>query len=195
MAIGFRKGVGTRDAFTALAHNLSYTKRQELGAVFIDIEKAFEMVDKHVILANLVKAGVKGRILRWLENFLSDRKAFVSFQNKKSDTVTFERGIPQGSSLSPTLFNYAANSLLEAKLPRGVRIQSYADDFVMYVKHRHEHIAREQLQTALDTINQKVQELGLKLSGKKTEAMWISRTPPQMELKNRQSAGSMVKVR
>ena len=192
MAVGFRKGVGTQDAFTTLIHNLSYMKKQESGAVFIDIEKAFEMVDKHVILSNLVKAGVKGRILKWLENFLSDRKAFVLFQNKKSDTLTFEKGIPQGSSLSPTLFNYAANSLLETELPRCVKMHSYADDFVMYISHRHEHIARERLQTALDRINLKMQDLGLKLSEKKTEAMWMSITPPiwKLRINNQQVAWS-----
>ena len=43
-ALGFRKGVGTMDAITNLAHQLSKSRRNCVGAIFIDIEKAFEMV-------------------------------------------------------------------------------------------------------------------------------------------------------
>ena len=183
LALGFRKGVGTQDAITTLVHKLSEHRKRAVGAIFIDIEKAFEMVDKHVIMESLVKAGVKGKLLKWIHEFLSDRKAFVRFQGKASETKSFLRGIPQGSSLSPTLFNYAANSLLETELPVGVHVHSYADDFVVYTSHMHEHTAKERLQTAMNILARKMTTLGLKLSTQKTEAMWFHKNAPEWKLK------------
>ena len=178
-ALGFRKGVGTMDAITNLAHQLSKSRRNCVGAIFIDIEKAFEMVDQWVILDNLAKAGIKGKLLSWLQHYLTDRKGFVTFQGKQSELNPFEKGIPQGSSLSPTLFNYATNSLLETELPVSVQIHSYADDFVIYASHQHEHIVKERLQTALHLLTHKMTTLGLKLSTQKTEAMWFYKNTPQ----------------
>ena len=178
-ALGFRKGVGTMDTITNLAHQLSKSRRNCVGAIFIDIEKAFEMVDQWVILDNLAKAGIKGKLLSWLQHYLTDRKGFVTFQGKQSELNPFEKGIPQGSSLSPTLFNYATNSLLETELPVSVQIHSYADDFVIYASHQHEHIVKERLQTALHLLTHKMTTLGLKLSTQKTEAMWFYKNTPQ----------------
>ena len=178
-ALGFRKGVGTMDAFTNLVHHLSRHRRNCVGAIFIDIEKAFEMVDRYVILENLAKAGVKGKLLAWLQHYLTDRKGFVTFQGKHSTQRSFEKGIPQGSSLSPTLFNYAANALLETELPIGVKLHSYADDFVVYASHKDEHTVKERLQTALHILAHKMSTLGLRLSTQKTEAMWFFKNTPQ----------------
>ena len=178
-ALGFRKGVGTMDAFTNLVHHLSRHRRNCVGAIFIDIEKAFEMVDRYVILENLAKAGVKGKLLAWLQHYLTDRKGFVTFQGKHSTQRVFEKGILQGSSLSPTLFNYAANALLETELPVGVKIHSYADDFVVYASHKDEHTVKERLQTALHILAHKMSTLGLRLSTQKTEALWFFKNTPQ----------------
>ena len=178
-ALGFRKGVGTMDAITNLVHHLSKYRRHCVGAILIDIEKAFEMVDRNVILDNLTNAGVKGKLLSWLQNYLTDRKGCVSFQGKQSAQRSFVKGIPQGSSLSPTLFNYAAKELLKTVLPPGVKIHSYADDFVVYASHQHEHILKEKLQTALDILARKMTTLGLKLSTQKTEAIWFNKNTPQ----------------
>ena len=41
----------------------------------------------------------------WIKIFLSDRSFEVSWQGKTSETYQIKRGVPQGSCLSPTLFN------------------------------------------------------------------------------------------
>ena len=182
MALGFRKGVGTQDAFTNLVHHMSKNKTFHAGAVFLDIERAFEMIDKQVLLCSLAKSGVKGKLLLWLQSYLTDRQGFVMFQGKKSETKHFVKGIPQGSSLSPTLFNYVANALLQLKLPVGIYLQSYADDFVLYSVNRHAYILRERLQISIDLIERTLVDLGLTLSNRKTEAVWFNSASPQWEL-------------
>ena len=118
-ATGFKPGYGTRVAISILLHDISSsrTRRRRAAAVYLDLQKAFELVNKDVIRSELITAGLHGRLLAWISDFLSDRRAKVRFQNCYSNPQSFENGTPQGSSLSPTLFYYTMNIFLRLQLP------------------------------------------------------------------------------
>ena len=151
-ATGFKPGSGTRDAVSILLHDISsfQTRRRWGAVVYLDLQKAFELVNKDVILAELATAGLHGRLLAWTSDFLTDRRAKCCFQNCTSNAQSFENGTPQGSSLSLTLFNYAMNIFIRLEFPEGVRILTYADDIVIYCVDRKNILM--QLQTALNTM-------------------------------------------
>ena len=44
-------------------------------------------------------------MISWVENFLKNRNFFVSFGNYDSELGEIDAGVPQGSSISPTLFS------------------------------------------------------------------------------------------
>ena len=110
-AIGFKPGSGTRDAVNILLHDISSfrTRRRRGAVVYLDLQKAFELVNKNVILAEIATSGLQGMLLVWISDFLIDRSAEVRFQNCTSNAQSFQNGTPKCSSLSPTLFNYAMN--------------------------------------------------------------------------------------
>ena len=58
--------------------------------------------------------GVRCHLLAWISNFITKRmaKGHVQFQHTITATKQFDNGTPQGSSLSPTLFNYDMNVFL-----------------------------------------------------------------------------------
>ena len=116
----------------------------------IDIEKAFEMVSPIVILHALVSVGIHGKMLKWLQDFLTHRSGNVKYQNEKSSTVQFMNGTLQGSCLSPTLFSYVINGLLKLELPSIiVQLVAYADDLVLSCVHRDKDKVMNNLQQAL----------------------------------------------
>ena len=57
---GFTRGVGTADSIMAL---LALVDNRPAVAVFLDLEKAFELASAHAILAALVQKGVRGMLL------------------------------------------------------------------------------------------------------------------------------------
>ena len=74
-----------------------------VGAVFLDLHKAFDTVDHEILLSKLAEIGMKGSSLRWFRSYLTDRMQFVRFKNSISTTGRITCGVPQGSILGPLL--------------------------------------------------------------------------------------------
>ena len=90
-ALGFRHGTGTTDAVATVLNNVSTIKAlgpecsTRSAAVFLDLEKAFELVSSTVVLNVLAKKGIKGKLLSRIRRYLEDRKETVVFQGHCSD--------------------------------------------------------------------------------------------------------------
>lgn len=60
----FRKNTGTAD---------------NIATLVLDLEKAFELADPTTITSIIVEKGVKGKLLAWTADYLTDRQATVKF--------------------------------------------------------------------------------------------------------------------
>ena len=84
---------------------------------------------------------------RWLANFLSGRSAQVKLNGKLSRTRHIHNGVPQGSTLSPALFNLFLHDL--PPRPPNIKLYSYADDLTITTKHPNITTAQTHLQAYL----------------------------------------------
>ena len=100
-----------------------------LDIVFLDYQKAFDSVPHRRLLKKLNNYGIKGKLLMWLKDFLSDRMQQVTVGNSCSEWGRVTSGVPQGSVLGPVLFLLYVN-----ELPTLVRshIKLFADDAKIY---------------------------------------------------------------
>ena len=59
-------------------------------AIFIDLKKAFDVVDRNILLEKLSIYGYRGHVWNLLKSFLADRKQFTSIDGFDSDLESFE---------------------------------------------------------------------------------------------------------
>ena len=176
---GFTRGRSTADSISTL---LALINNRPAVAVFLDMEKAFELANPDSILDLLVTKGVKGRLLAWVADYLRGRCARVKFQGRVASYQDFPNGTPQGGILSPFVFNLLMEALVSLLFPEGVNLLSYADDLVLVVSPGRSN--KIQLaQRALDQIATKCEELGLKISPDKTKAIFFNDANPNTLLR------------
>jgi hypothetical protein len=115
---------------------------------FLDLQKAFDTVPHQRLLRKTDSYGIKGKILKWIQDFLSNRTQHVVVNGTSSTPQKVRSGVPQGSVLGPVLFILYVNDMPEA-------VQSslllYADDAKMYRPIRSTADV-EQMQTDIDAL-------------------------------------------
>lgn len=80
------------------------------------------------MLEALAEKGVTDRLLLWLHGFLAGRSARVRFQNCLSTPQPHSLVTPQGSCLSPLLFNDLIDKLFSSSYGLGVMLLRYDND-------------------------------------------------------------------
>ena len=110
---GFRKNHSTE--FAALEFRDKIIHYMDNGnipvGIFINLPKAFDTIDHNILVAKLEFCGVKGLSNKLLKNYLTNRQ-YVSLEDKNSNLLEINTGIPQGSILGP-LFLIYVNDLVK----------------------------------------------------------------------------------
>ncbi len=112
---GGRAGRTTTDALLYLGQRIkdAWRKGHVATVLFLDITSAFPSVNHARLLHNLRKRGVPEELVRWIENFLTDRCTQLKFDDYTSPPLRASTGLPQGSPLSPILYLFYSADLLE----------------------------------------------------------------------------------
>jgi len=151
---GFRQNHSTLDVLATRDTNITeaITKKQHLILIALDIEKAYDMVWKENVLIILQKWKITGNMLNFLHSFLLDRKFQVKIGKVLSDNLDIENSLPQGSSISVTLFLVAINDIF-INLQNPIKYTLFADDCNIYCRGDNIKTTVELLQTALKSLN------------------------------------------
>ena len=99
----------------------------ELDVIYCDFMKAFDKVPHRRLVYKIDKYGIKGNILGWIENFLTNRTQIVKIGNSESTISDVTSGIPQGSVLGPLLFVLYINDLPDV-VDKDSFVYLFADD-------------------------------------------------------------------
>ena len=103
--------------------------RMGVHALFLDFRKAFDMVDHGILLRKLAELNINKNLWLRIQSFLDGRSQQVKLNSFLSTVSPCPAGVPQGSVISPTLFNVYVNDV-EDSIPNSLAVNThkYADD-------------------------------------------------------------------
>ena len=101
-----RKNYSTEQAILELTDNLKMKidNNEAICSIFLDLSKAFGTVNHQILLQKLYRYGIRGVPLQWFKSYLESRTQNVDVENAKSNPLSIQCGVPQGSTLGPFLF-------------------------------------------------------------------------------------------
>jgi hypothetical protein len=93
--------------------------------IFLDFAKAFDKVPTRRLLKKVRAHGITGKLLAWIENWLTNRRQRVILRGEFSDWIEVLSGVPQGSVLGLLLFLIFINDLDASEISA---LAKFADD-------------------------------------------------------------------
>ena len=104
---GFRSNRGTADMIFAVRQLQEKAREQHipLYAAFIDLEKAFDSVDRQLLWSTLGKAGCPPKLTRIIAQFHEGMSGRITHNGATSTPFPINVGVKQGCLLAPVLFN------------------------------------------------------------------------------------------
>ena len=133
---GFRPNRSTELATTLFVDNIrrEVNNGKLVGAVFMDLSRAFDTISHSQLLTKLSAYGIRGQELQWFTSYLFHRTQLVEIDNIRSSNQPVYSGVPQGSILGPLLFVVFFNDIVDSL--KNSQIVMYADDAVVFYAHK-----------------------------------------------------------
>jgi hypothetical protein len=168
-----RSTVTVLQKFITVAQTALDKKMYPIG-LFMDLSKAYDVLDHKLLLYKLAKYGIREIALQWMESYLTNRKQYVEVSNVKhgkilSSTRRTNIGVPQGSILGPILFSLFINDL-PLHVP-GAEVVLYADDTNLLMTGNSINAAWANLNVAIQAVQSWFSNNNLIVNIEKTSVM------------------------
>ncbi|CAH2097448.1 unnamed protein product [Euphydryas editha] len=173
---GFRKGMGSLDSLSILTTDVwrAFSSGKHVIGAFLDISSAYDNVELHILRQKMFNLNLPTRIINIVFNLYSARYITVRVQGSLLPKRIVWKGLPQGSVLSPLLYNLYTYDLDKSVLCF-CNILQYADDIALYSCSLSFSEANSKLNSALYYLNNWLTDHGLTLSVSKCSGIVFTR--------------------
>jgi hypothetical protein len=184
---GYRAGYSTVDHIYAINTliEMYLSKGKRLYCVFVDYQKAFDLIDRSKLWQKILAIGVNGKVFKIIQNMYNNARSSIKHESVKSqESFKCNIGVRQGENLSPLLFSLYLNDFEDSlsKCYKGLKFINnemetmlklylllYADDTVILAEDA------KDLQYALNGLYNYCREWNLTVNLSKTKVVVFSR--------------------
>lgn len=170
---GFRPGHSCQTALLSTIDKWmkAIDNGEVVGSVYLDLQKAFDLVDHEILIHKLKLYKFTELIVNWFASYLNCRTQVVKVGNNISNKGIIKTGVPQGSILGPLLFLIYVNDM-----PLSVsssNIDMYADDTGLHKTGRNIKDVELNLQQSVDNISHWCRINNMSLNAKKSKSIIV----------------------
>lgn len=164
LSFAYQKYKATHQCLTYILTEIQNNIRDKYLTFIIvtDISKAFDNVILKKLIHLLKNTNFNNHYINMIIQFLYNRQYFISNSNNTKQKTVYD-GLPQGSTLSTTLFNIYTKDL-HAISTDSEKIVQFADDFTIIIKAKTVSEIIYKAKLFLLKFNNQLQELNLKLN-------------------------------
>ena len=156
---GFQTGHSTEHVIAQLTDQIyeAFEKNKYNLGVFIDLTKAFDIIDHSILLRKLELFGITDRNYAWIMSYLSNHLQYIQIdENSRTEYCVVKIRAPQVSILGPLLFLLYVNDLRNVS---SVPIM-FADDTNHFYTH-------SDIQKLFLTMNEELASIDRRFTSKK----------------------------
>lgn len=174
---GFRRGQGTIDAVSQLVMDVqsALSNNAYVACIFLDLKGAYDAVDLNILHKKLSSFGININVSSSITELYRNRQIYIKDHNNYLwGPRTVYQGLPQGSVLSPLLFNvYTAD--LHDMVSDSIKCIQYADDFCLYTIHDTYNGCMANLRQIVECVKIWLLDSGFSMSPEKSAVMVFTR--------------------
>ena len=166
--IGFMEGLGCEVNLLRMRQRCNDVKEINKGygkaIIFIDLKNAYDTVAHEILFKKLENMKIRPRLIRILKALYSSARISLDIKDK---SINVNRGVLQGSILSPFLFNLYINDLIAELKNVAFEVLAYADDIAIICS------CEKEINLAINTVERWTKENKLLLNKKKSAIMYL----------------------
>ena len=173
---GFRNNTGCLSAIALVKETIFkyHTENSNVHSAMVDCSKAFDRINKNILFDKLVCTDLDPKIVNIIRCMYSNAYVSTLFNGVKTESWKIGNGVRQGGILSPLLFSFYINEVLEtiSNMPVGCSLPgfktcvlAYADDLIFLAP------SGTGLQSMLDSLDELLSNLCLTINPQKSSYM------------------------
>ena len=180
---GFTAGCGPGTNLFILNEvcSIARCEKRDLEIIFLDLKSAFNSIPHVTLIESLKNRGADKHFVKLIRNMHKSAHTYIEVGDTwKSGRINIQRGILQGGTVSPILYNLATDPLLRVLESQpgfawgkdkfeGVSTLAFADDLALIAD------TREKAEVLLGIATRFYQDAGLKLNVGKCAALRLSK--------------------
>lgn len=173
---GFLRNRGCEEAQVTIFTKILNTRinKKKVVLISLDLKEAYDSVWPSGLMMKMIKMGLPTEITQWTHEFIKKRKIKVRWRGTLSEERIQNRGVPQGSVISPILFTIFMHDVFE-NIPENTQIVVFADDINMIVSGNTTEEIKANCQEAIDSISKWCDKWKLTLQTKKSVIINMSK--------------------